>query len=94
MEGFVKKSISSVLIVGQGGSSIGALLLRDLLKKDINYPIIINHGYKLPNWVSSKTLIIVSSYSGNTEETLSVLDTSLKKDFKPKNPLALYLREF
>ena len=78
-----KKNISSVLIIGQGGSSIGALLLRDLLKNNIDYPVIINHGYKLPNWVSSKTLIIVSSYSGNTEETLSVLDASLKKGFKP-----------
>jgi len=79
----IKRSINSVLIIGQGGSSVGALLLRDLLMKDINYPIIINHGYKLPNWVSSKTLIIVSSYSGNTEETLSVLNLSLKKGHKP-----------
>ncbi len=79
----IKKSISSILIIGQGGSSIGGLLLRDLLIKDINYPIVINHGYKLPNWVSSKTLIIVSSYSGNTEEALSVLNTSLKKGFRP-----------
>lgn len=79
----IKKSISSILIIGQGGSSIGGLLLRDLLIKEINYPIVINHGYKLPNWVSSKTLIIVSSYSGNTEEALSVLNTSLKKGFRP-----------
>ena len=79
----IKKSISSILIIGQGGSSIGGLLLRDLLIKEINYPIVINHGYKLPNWVSSKTLIIVSSYSGNTEEALSVLKISLKKGFRP-----------
>ena len=80
---FVNKKISSVLIVGQGGSSIGGLLLSDLLKKDIKFPIIINHGYKLPNWVNSETLIIVSSYSGNTEETLSVLKFALKKKLKP-----------
>ena len=87
-----KKNISSVLIIGQGGSSIGALLLRDLLKNNIDYPVIINHGYKLPNWVSSKTLIIVSSYSGNTEETLSVLDASLKSHYliKATVPTALY----
>ncbi len=78
-----KRNISSVLIIGQGGSSIGALLLKDLLKDDINFPIVINHGYKLPNWVSTSTLIIISSYSGNTEESVNILNISLKKGFKP-----------
>ena len=63
-----KNNFNSVLIVGQGGSSVGALILNDLLKKDVKIPIIINHGYKLPNWVSKETLIIISSYSGTLKK--------------------------
>ena len=79
----IKKNISSILIIGQGGSSIGGLLLKDLLHKHIDVPIILNHGYVLPKWVCSETLIIASSYSGNTEETLTVVNASIKKGFFP-----------
>jgi len=79
-----KNKFNSILIVGQGGSSVGALILSDLLKKDIKIPIIVNHGYKLPNWVSKETLIIISSYSGNTEETLNILKLCINKGFIPE----------
>jgi glucose/mannose-6-phosphate isomerase len=42
-------------------------------------PFVINKDYDLPEWVGEKTLVICSSYSGNTEETLSSLDQAIQK---------------
>ncbi len=79
----VNKNISSVLIIGQGGSGIGGVLLSDLLKNKLEIPVLINNGYDLPRWVDQSTLVIASSYSGNTEETLNVLNKCLVLGLKP-----------
>jgi len=79
----VNKNISSVLIVGQGGSGIAGVISSDLLKHELEIPISINNGYDLPKWVNKSTLVIVSSYSGNTEETLNVLNKCLNSGFQP-----------
>ena len=79
----VSKSISSVLIIGQGGSGIAGVLLSDLLKYELEIPVTINNGYDLPKWVDQSTLVIASSYSGNTEETLNVLNICLGLGLKP-----------
>ena len=63
-------NLNQILILGMGGSAIGAELCQTLILEDCNTPIIINRNYNIPNWVDNKTLVIVSSYSGNTEETL------------------------
>ena len=77
------KNISSVLIVGQGGSGIAGVITSDLLKHELEIPVSINNGYDLPKWVNQSTLIIISSYSGNTEETLNVLNKCLTSAFQP-----------
>lgn len=61
----------NVVILGLGGSAIGGDLVRALLAPTAGIPIQVVRGYDLPAYVSGKSLVIASSYSGNTEETLT-----------------------
>lgn len=63
--------ISSVVVAGMGGSALAALLVKSWLKFDIAIPIEIVRTYDLPEYVGQNTLVISSSYSGNTEETIN-----------------------
>ena len=74
--------IESIIILGMGGSAITGLLVSELLKNDINIPIYVNQNYTIPKWVNNKTLVIASSYSGNTEETLISCKECLKRRSK------------
>ena len=65
------KDFDNIVICGMGGSNIGFHMIRQALGDRINVPIIIHSDYKLPRFVGKKSLIILSSYSGNTEEILS-----------------------
>jgi glucose/mannose-6-phosphate isomerase len=60
-----------VLGLGMGGSAIGGELASGLLFGDLRVPMSVLRGYDLPAYVGPDTLVFVSSYSGNTEETLS-----------------------
>jgi len=64
-------NIDKIIICGMGGSAIGGQLLGSFASNLTKPIIFIHRGYDLPAFVDSKTLIIASSYSGNTEETLS-----------------------
>ena len=82
-----KKTNSSnyknILFCGMGGSAIGGDLLKSMIGNKISIPIIVNRDYILPNWVNNTTLIILSSYSGNTEEIISCYDECIIKEFHP-----------
>jgi glucose/mannose-6-phosphate isomerase len=71
---FEFKGIKNVCIGGMGGSSIGGELLKTLSEKYSKIPFSVVRDYNLPRFVDSKTLMIIVSYSGNTEETLSLMD--------------------
>jgi len=71
---FEFKGIKNVCIGGMGGSSIGGELLKVLSEKYSKIPFSVVRDYELPGFVGSKTLMIIVSYSGNTEETLSLMD--------------------
>ena len=66
--------IHNIVVAGMGGSAIGGDVLASLESAKLKIPLIVCRGYTLPNWVSNKTLVICSSYSGNTEETLYALE--------------------
>ena len=69
------KNFSAILLVGMGGSGIGGRIVSQLFKDELEIPFLTHHGYGVPNFVDDKTLVIASSYSGNTEETInSVLE--------------------
>ncbi|HKJ31767.1 MAG TPA: bifunctional phosphoglucose/phosphomannose isomerase [Balneolales bacterium] len=72
----------NVLIAGMGGSAIGGDLIKAFAEDENQIPVYVNRHYKLPNWVDNKTLCIVSSYSGDTEETLQCFDEARSREAK------------
>lgn len=64
---------SNVVVSGMGGSALGGRIIASLERQILKVPVIVSTEYHLPNFVSEKSLVIVSSYSGNTEETLHSL---------------------
>jgi glucose/mannose-6-phosphate isomerase len=76
---FSAKKINKIVLTGLGGSAIAGDLLRSYLSDEIKVPIIVNRDYFLPKFVDDKTLLVVSSYSGNTEETISAYKDGVKK---------------
>lgn len=77
----VKRSqIDAIVITGLGGSAIGGDLLRSYLAEELKVPLLINRHYYLPEFVNERTMVVISSYSGNTEETIaSHLDAKKRK---------------
>lgn len=69
----------NIVVAGVGGSAIGGDVVKTIVHKELKIPFYINRNYTLPNWVNEKTLVICSSYSGNTEESLSAYEDALKK---------------
>ena len=75
----VNKSFSNVVIAGLGGSGIGGKIVAQLTSKQLKIPVTLCSDYTLPEFVDNKTLVIASSFSGNTEETLSSISTAQEK---------------
>ena len=69
-------AVDNIVFAGMGGSALWALLATTW--PGFTVPFEIWRRYDLPSYVSDKTLLIVSSYSGNTEETLSALEAGEK----------------
>lgn len=73
------KNIQNIIITGLGGSGIGGTIISELINDSCPVPIIVNNDYFLPSFANSNTLLVVSSYSGNTEETLQVMNEAIAK---------------
>jgi len=71
-------SVRGVVILGLGGSAIGGDLVTTLVGDQLEVPFKVIRGYELPRFVDASTLVIASSYSGNTEETLSALRAAVE----------------
>jgi glucose/mannose-6-phosphate isomerase len=74
--------ISNVVVSGMGGSNLAAHILRSALKDKLNKPVMIVDEYEVPAYVGEKTLFILASYSGNTEETLNTYNIAKKRGAK------------
>lgn len=68
---------SNILVCGIGGSAIAGDLVKSYCDR-LAVPIVIVRGYELPALANERSLVVISSYSGNTEETLSLFDAALK----------------
>lgn len=68
------REITNIIVAGMGGSALAALLAKTWLDSELTIPFEVVRGYKLPNYVNDSTLVIASSCSGNTEETLACLE--------------------
>jgi glucose/mannose-6-phosphate isomerase len=73
------KKINNIVISGLGGSGIGGKIVSQLLAEKIELPIVCTNDYVLPAFVDANTLVIISSYSGDTEETVAALHEAASK---------------
>lgn len=73
----LKFEVSNIVFAGMGGSALAANL--SLVWPGYSVPFEISRSYSVPKYVDNKTLVMVSSYSGNTEEAVSSFDDALSK---------------
>ncbi len=69
-----------IVVAGMGGSGIGGELLKDWARDSVRVPIDVCKEYSLPSYAQKNTLVFVVSYSGETEETLSVLRDAVRRN--------------
>jgi len=74
--------VANIVVAGMGGSALGAHLIHSLFQNELKVPLSIVNDYHLPKSVGAHTLVVVSSYSGNTEEALSALKDAIKQKAK------------
>lgn len=67
----LQKEIQHVVVAGMGGSGLGASVVKHLFKPELKIPLEIANSYTLPGYVGKNSLVILSSYSGNTEEVIA-----------------------
>lgn len=69
----------NIIVAGMGGSGIGGDILKDWARNKIKVPIEVNREYNLPAYADKKSLVLITSYSGDTEESLSAFLDALKR---------------
>jgi glucose/mannose-6-phosphate isomerase len=65
-----------LIVAGMGGSSVGGRLASGALGPRLRRPLALAMGYDIPAWIGEETLVLCSSYSGSTEETLATYDAA------------------
>lgn len=76
------KPVNKVIICGLGGSGIGGTIAKEILFGESTVPIEVLKSYSLPSYLDENTLVICSSYSGNTEETLECYNLAQQQKAK------------
>lgn len=76
------KNISNIVFCGMGASIYGALVVKALFGPDFPFPTESVSDYHLPKYVGPDTLVVLTSYSGSTEEVLSCADEAKEKQAK------------
>ena len=71
------QEIDRIAVLGMGGSAIGGDVWRALLARECAVPVFNVRAYDLPRYVDEHTLVIASSFSGDTEEVLSAFGQAL-----------------
>ena len=73
------KKVNKILLTGMGGSGLGARIIEAVYGPSLKYPVTRLNDYDLPNWVDDSTLVICSSFSGTTEETVQNVHQAREK---------------
>jgi glucose/mannose-6-phosphate isomerase len=76
------RDVDAVVVLGMGGSAIGGDLVRTVVGHELRVPLTVVRDYELPGFVSASTLVVASSHSGATEETLSGVEAALARGAK------------
>lgn len=72
----------NIIVCGMGGSTLGTHVIHSLYFDQLKTPLEIVNGYHLPNYVDENTLVVLSSYSGTTEEVLACFEEAKKNNAK------------
>lgn len=76
------QNVNKIVVHGMGGSNLGARIIESLFSDRLKVSLEVNPGYNVPSYVDENTLYLLSSYSGTTEEVLSVYDEVRKRGSK------------
>lgn len=76
------KEVKNIVICGMGGSAYGAHVALTLLKDQLTLPLVLVSDYTLPAFVDNNTLVVLTSYSGTTEECVQAGEKALKRNAK------------
>ncbi|BDS10051.1 bifunctional phosphoglucose/phosphomannose isomerase [Aureispira anguillae] len=76
------RPIHNIIVLGMGGSGIGGDFVAEFVRDSCSVPFLSCKGYDLPAYVGENSLVIASSFSGNTEETLLTFEKALKRGAK------------
>ena len=74
--------VENIVMCGMGGSGLGARIIESAFRKQLRKPLYRINDYDLPGFVDLHTLVFVSSYSGNTEESISNARRAIEKGAK------------
>ena len=76
------KDVNKTIFSGMGGSGLGARFIESVFFKELKYPLIRVNDYNLPGYVDEHSLVVCSSYSGTTEETVENAKQAIEKRAK------------
>lgn len=76
------KNIDNIVICGMGGSAYGAHIAKVLYHMQLKIPLVLVSDYHLPGFVNQNSLVLLTSYSGSTEEILSCAQEAVAKKAK------------
>lgn len=76
------RNVQNIVLCGMGGSAYAAYFIKALFGNSLSVPFELVNGYDLPGYVNEQSLILLSSYSGTTDETLSCARAAIKINAK------------
>src|SRR4030065_1325904 len=76
------RKVNKVVMTGMGGSGLGARVIESLFSDTLKVPFVRVNDFNLPKWIDEETLVICSSYSGETEETIAAARQAIEKNTK------------
>jgi glucose/mannose-6-phosphate isomerase len=76
------KNAKNLVVLGMGGSAIGTHLVKTLFASELRLPVEICNDYHIPAFIDKDSLVVGSSYSGSTEETVAALTEAKKRKAK------------
>ncbi|HWH14848.1 MAG TPA: bifunctional phosphoglucose/phosphomannose isomerase [Miltoncostaeaceae bacterium] len=74
------EAVRNVAICGMGGSAIAGDLVTGAYRERLRMPVAVLRDYYVPGWLGEDTLVILSSYSGETEETLTAASQAIERN--------------
>lgn len=76
------EDVTNIVMTGMGGSGLGARVIESVFAENLSMPLTRVNDYDLPGYTGIHSLVICSSYSGSTEETLSNVRQAIEKKAK------------